>query len=298
MASIEATTEEIFFDELPDNEINEVRGILQERGYGEREWEKVTDFYRGKEFPCGNPKAQADKIEVRLPKIYPEKYRHDKFNNDKVNEIYSIIQQNNRVGEIKCMPVSHHNEIDLCEFEEIDAVFLDHNVIYDMLDKVEKRRVDPKDDEKEFKMPWYKPLEMVDNIIEWQEEDEIDLDLRYPGDLRDKACLYASKEDMEYIELQRELEVINCFKRIGKPMEIPRRHVEELREDFRDMAEDMTILDRLDYFYQNPLIVTHDSGFGKATEGYSNSIALLPDLGNFFLRYHRTFLKNNGSQSR
>ncbi len=316
METSEAMLYDSYFMELPQGKEEEIRKELEKRGYNEDTWSKVKEFYHMNILPSGDPEEKARKIESRLYKIYPEKYFEEKFENEEINNIYSVSLRKKNDGRHLVLPFSYQDELELSEFDGVDGVVLDHSVVYSImersstikldnmldkkveplkrvLDEIEERgeslrSVDPyglAEDVKESiskttSVQWYKPLELMDNILTWRKRGDVYIDLCYPDDLKEKATLHASRTGGNGI--YRQIETINLLEDIGEPLDIPKSLKKSFEKDFKTMAEDKTIIEVAKEKYEKPMIVTYDSDFKELVDG--EVFSMLPDCANFVLR--------------
>ncbi|GEM_PF-3049760 len=316
MEPSEAMLYDSYFMELSREREDQLRKELEKLGYDKAEWEKVREFYHMNMLPCGDPEEKAKKIESRLYKIYPEKYFEERFENEELNSIYSVALQKKMDGRHLVLPFSYQDELELHKFHDVDGIVLDHSIVYSImersgnikLDKGVNKRIEPLYDvlneikrsgerlnsidpyhlgeeiketmSKTSMVPWYKPLELMDNVVTWRRNGDAYIDITYPGDLKEKATLHANGTGGDGIH--REMEIINLLEEIGEPLDIPKWLKRSFEDDFQDMAEDRAIIEVAKEKYERPMIITYDSDFKNLAQ--DEALPMLPDCANFVLR--------------
>ncbi len=185
------------FDETVFKALSEVSGgenlrnfqeVLEGRGYDIDTLEKVEDFYYGMKLPTGHAEEQANKIEARLYKVYPERHLEGKYNNESVDKLHSIASNVKRSSKHLQVPFSYHSEIELSDFKDMEALIFDHSVVWGIIDQSKKIKLENPD------MLQRRARDKVEGMAEELEDvlDDLDYDLQAVDGRRilDKGKIY------------------------------------------------------------------------------------------------------------
>ncbi|MFP4116809.1 MAG: hypothetical protein ACLFQ8_02590 [Candidatus Aenigmatarchaeota archaeon] len=260
-----------------------VKDEFLDRGYDEDTWFNVLEYYRRNgSFPHGELGKRADKISARIHEI-DDRFLERKFDSEEVNKLYSIASGMDRENNIQRSPLTYHDELKLSDFKDLEALVLDHNVIYGLFENSPQLKFKKQDGtEHIFYVEWQKPLELIDNCLKLQE----DVDLRYPGNVFEDASKYCDKNGYnKYLSF----EFMKNLKKVGRPLPIS-YHSERLKETL-DCNEDASIILSSSEEYDKFGVVTYDNHFTKNGELEeviddidADMFPLLPDCANLIVK--------------
>jgi len=255
------------------------------RGYDKNTWLEVVKYYNdGGTLPdADNTKRKVDKVEARLHKIYPEKYFLEEFETDEINEIYSITCSMRGRPDAQKLPFSFHDKIP--DLTDLDAVVIDHSILRSIIEKTDKIKLEDCDDLEERLKPlkrtldevyddidvvncgyleedmkdciskstavsWKKPLEFLDELEKLRREEEVDIDIRHPDDLKTRALWHAL--DYTNHNVLQEFKIINTLNEISQELPVSEY---DIGKDDEAIAE--TAAEDYDKF----LVLTYDNDF-------------------------------------
>ena len=264
------------------------------RGYDKNTWLEVVKYYNdGGTLPdADNTKRKVDKVEARLHKIYPEKYFLEEFETEEINELQSITSNISGECDGQNIPSSYGPKIS--KLEDLEAFVLDHSVFYSMINKTKKIKLEDQDklssrieplvkvlDEVEGELTvsgydflcdfmdsfskttdvsWKKPLELLDDVIRLREQEVIDVEIRYPNNLKSKVRECKGKN--ENYNIEQDLELIKCLNEFANKLNIERYiKNEKLRPYIDTKEEDGAIIKACADDYNKAAILTYDSDF-------------------------------------
>ncbi len=216
----------------------EVEDVLRNRGYDSDTIERGNRFYYGKRFPEGNPEKQANKIEARLYRIYPEKYLVEKYQDDIVNKLYSISIMADKESRHLKTPFSYHSELKLSSFDDIDALILDHSVIWGMTTNSKQIKLENPDilDERTR----YKVESMFSDFQDVLDEVDGDLKTIKGDEIFNRGKVYqevlSSLSRTSVVSWEKPFELIDSILRYRDLFDIDIRHPDDILEEAGDFC--------------------------------------------------------------
>lgn len=254
------------------------------RGYDKNTWSKIVEYYNDEgTFPSGSSKQQVDKIESRLYQIYPEQYFLGEFENESVNEIYSITRSMRGHPDGQKLPFSFHTEMP--DLEDLEAIVIDHGIIRSIIEKTDKikledcegleKRLEPLKDtldevyedldvvrcgyleddvrdsvSKSTTVSWKKPLEFLDDVVSLRKQGKIDIDIRHPDDLQTRTMSYVVNYTNHNVS--QEFEIIHSLEEISDGLPVSK---------YKMGQDDEAIVRTASEEYDKFMVLTYDSDF-------------------------------------
>ncbi len=257
--------------------LSTVAAELRGRGYSWDTALAVDEFYEDERLPEGGPREQADVIEARLHRIYPERYLHDRFEDAAVNRAYSTVCNVMKEQEGGIVPRPFYGDLEVSAFKDIDAIYLDHSAIYTVTDRSNwQAGIAPGHAGDASMVGWDRVLALLDDVLKWNEEPGFDVDIRFPGDLREKAqWAEGARRQMAY-------EVCEELERIGTPFDIPDTP-DDIPPGLEYAEEDVAIAEQAERESDQPLVLTFDYDF-KHLEDHKDILARPPDVAHLVLQ--------------
>lgn len=90
-------------------------------------------WYEDRRMPVGPLDRKVDRIEAQLPRIAPERYRSGAYTEAAVDELYTLVDEHGPEPAIDACSASSFYGASAPVEEVPEAVFLDENVLYDMI---------------------------------------------------------------------------------------------------------------------------------------------------------------------
>ncbi|MFB6216824.1 MAG: hypothetical protein ABEJ72_07640 [Candidatus Aenigmatarchaeota archaeon] len=199
-------------------ELDPVIEKLDSFGYGDDTVGKVEEYYKDGKLPHGDSRERARKIESRLHRIYPEKFLSDRYENEPLNHIFSIVQTTENEENLWVIPEEHYRDLDPGYNGCVDGIYFDHCTLYNVFNRTNvlvEPPVDILEPDDMYEIPWHKPLDVVDDALQLEEENGLDLDIGFPGDVYFRARTFKGGSNKH-----KEYEAIRYFERIGDRFKI------------------------------------------------------------------------------
>lgn len=218
--------------------------------YGETAVSSVDSFYRGRDRPSGSVEEVAAKIGSRLHRIDPEGYKHERYTNDELNDVYSAIVNYGPDGETIHQAAFETRTPD----GDIDSLYLADDIIEDMVNGRTRKRHDDTVEE----VSWEQYLDLLDVALDQ------DRGLYVSDQARDRV----DGPPILLDEVMDELDDV-ADRYTERPLKRP--------DWFDGDMEVLEIADVATYTGENPVVVTNDDRYAGVAQHRDNIGFMTPD---------------------